>query len=407
MADNPDINLKFIPNCPDCGVRKVSLPESLPQTGNDFDWQQRDYDSYRLFMLEELIARFPERKRWTPADMEVVLVEVAAAGLDQLSDMLDRTASEAFLETARRPESVRRLLKFIGYDAVLQAGYKDDDDTVEHRRSALEKLEQEWLDNPQLMARARQAGVAAIHNQKRMVTLTDYTESLQLHPLVQLAFAWNQWSGSWNSIQIAVVGWHNLSLDQTLDDISFDGMDQDETSRLQKRINDIKAAVDRFHLTRELTRYDWDVDQPVLRTLLQAYLGRYRLLGQEVVLQDARRVGISMALSLQISDNYFQSEIRNAVQQILGTSEGGYFAPGNLSFGQDVYASDIVQVLMSIEGVQTICLNRFKRVGKRYLDQSDYGRIVLTGLEVAVCENSPARPEQGYFTVKVNGGRKG
>ena len=81
----------------------------------------RDYDGFRLFMLEELAARFPERTRWTPADMEVVLVEQLAALLDQLSDMLDRIAGEGYLETARRPDSVRRLLGLIGYDAVKMA----------------------------------------------------------------------------------------------------------------------------------------------------------------------------------------------------------------------------------------------------------------------------------------------
>jgi hypothetical protein len=92
----------------------VTLPGPLPGVGDDLDWKARDYDRIRIFMMEELAARFPERTRWTPADIEVVIVEVLAAALDQLSDMTDRVASEAYLETARRPESVRRLLKFIG-----------------------------------------------------------------------------------------------------------------------------------------------------------------------------------------------------------------------------------------------------------------------------------------------------
>src|SRR4051812_50132952 len=72
-------------------------------------------------MMEELAARVPERQRWTPADLETVLVEALAAVLDQLSDRADRVAAEAYLPTARRPESVRRLLQYIGYDAVRAA----------------------------------------------------------------------------------------------------------------------------------------------------------------------------------------------------------------------------------------------------------------------------------------------
>ena len=118
MAEDPKSTLLFQGTCPDCGERQVELPAPLPEIGDDFDWQVRDFDSIRRFMLEELAARFPERTRWTAADMEVVLVEALAAVLDQLSDMVDRVGAEAYLESARRPESVRRLLKLIGYDAL-------------------------------------------------------------------------------------------------------------------------------------------------------------------------------------------------------------------------------------------------------------------------------------------------
>ena len=75
MADSPPVELHFRGTCPDCGVREVRLPAALPGVGDDFDWLVRDYDGFRLFMLEELAARFPERRRWTPADLEVVLVD--------------------------------------------------------------------------------------------------------------------------------------------------------------------------------------------------------------------------------------------------------------------------------------------------------------------------------------------
>src|SRR5690242_11494413 len=121
MAQNPRTHLEFVDGCPDCAQRKVDLPALLPTPGDDFDWDARDFDGFRQFMLEGIAARFPERKRWTAADLEVVLVEVLASQLDKLSDMLDRVAAEFTLETARRPDTVRRLLRLIGYDAVARA----------------------------------------------------------------------------------------------------------------------------------------------------------------------------------------------------------------------------------------------------------------------------------------------
>ena len=62
MADSPVVKLAFAESCGDCGYREVTLPEKLPALGDDFDWLLRDYDGFRLFMMEQLAARFPERR---------------------------------------------------------------------------------------------------------------------------------------------------------------------------------------------------------------------------------------------------------------------------------------------------------------------------------------------------------
>ena len=117
MADLPEQILAFKNGCPDCGERRAQLPPPLPGVADDFDWKTRDYDSLRLFMMQELAHRFPDRRRWTPADMEVVIVELLAAAFDRASHAIDAVQGERYLATARRPQSVRRLLKLIGYDA--------------------------------------------------------------------------------------------------------------------------------------------------------------------------------------------------------------------------------------------------------------------------------------------------
>src|SRR5262249_23876688 len=155
--------------------------------GDDFDWSARDYDTIRIAMLEELAARFPERTRWTPADIEVVLVELLATALDQLSDMADRVTAEAYLETARRPGSVRRLLALIGYDAVAHSDVELEDDRPDQPNAltAVQKLERDWTNEPSLMERARRVGPRSVHDQRRMVTLGDYTSRLEEHPIVR------------------------------------------------------------------------------------------------------------------------------------------------------------------------------------------------------------------------------
>lgn len=391
MAENPNITLEFGGRCPDCAERQVFLPQSLPVVGDDFDWLVRDYDSFRRFMLEELAARFPERTRWTPGDLEVVLVEVLAAVLDQLSDMADRAAAEALLETARRPQSVRRLLSLIGYDAVTEAGLADDPDGAAKRQSAEEELEQLWRTNASLMLLAKREGPLAIHTQRRMVTVADYASRLVDHPLVLRAYGWEEWSGSWNRLRVAVILWKDHSLDD--EDLDFSLELKDEVARMHKK-NHLPAPL-------------WEPETPTIRTLLRPYLDTFRMVGQEVVLQDAEAVGLKMFLSIRVRENFFQSEIRHAVEQALGTGPGGFFEPGRLAFGENVYASDIFQTLMALDGVDNVCLNRFKRFGDQYPDQANTGEISLEGLEIAVCDNDPSHPERGFFNLKLSGGQRG
>lgn len=395
MAANPEVNLVFEGQCPDCGRREVDLPPPLPVVGDDFDWNARDFESFRRFMLEELAARFPERKRWTPADVEVALVEVSAFLLDQLSDGLDRVAAEATLESARRPESVRRLLKLIGYDALGLARASGDAsfDTpagAGDTRTPEERFDQYWLSNPVKMDAARRQGPREIHTQHRMVTLADMVARLEEHPLVLRAQASASWGGSWNMARIAVINWQRRTLDA--EGLAFP--------------DDVWAETVLFHRERGLKLPD-RASSPTLRALLNPYVEAYRMVGQETLLQDAVEVGVVISLSIQVDPNFFQSEVRRAVEQALGTGPGGFFAPGRLAFGEDLHAGDLFQMLMALDGVDNVCLNRFKRIGDRYPDQSDLGHITLSGLEVAICDNDPKRLDRGYFKLKLNGGRKG
>jgi len=394
MAETPLATLSFKGRCPDCGQRQADLPASLAEVGDDFDWRARDYDSIRIFMLEELAARFLERKRWTPADLEVVLVEVLAAQLDQLADMSDRVFAEAYLETARRPESVRRLLKFIGYDAVRLARLKDDPETQLNRLSAEQKLENLWRDEPLLMERARIAGPRAVHNQQRMVTAGDYTSRLEEHPIVMRAAARSRWSGSWISLQVAVIlRWVNATLDEPI---------------LLEGDAETREAITAFHEQRGISVPDWNTSPaPTYRMVLRPLLDAYRMIGQEVVLEDAVPIGILIDLSIKVAEGYFQSELRREIEQALSTEPGGFFEPGRLRFGEDLHASDFFQVLMNLDGVENICLNRFKRLGNQFQDQSASGLIELDGLEIAVCDNSASQPDRGFYYLSMRGGRKG
>jgi hypothetical protein len=390
MAETPIPVLEFGDGCPDCGRRTADLPPPLPHVGDDFDWHARDYDGFRVLMLEELAARVPGRRTWKPADLEVVLIEAFAAVLDQLSDMLDRVTAETTLETARRPESVRRLLSLLGHDAVAAATATGEIDPTVDPRARAEALDHLWSRHPERMDRARREGPRRIRTQRRMVTLADHADRLAEHPLIARATARSAWSGSWSTVHVAVI---------TADGRSIDTPGPD--------LDDAWQELLAFHRERGLP-------DPVpsagitLRALLVPYLEAYRMLGQEVVLQDAVPVPITLTLSVRVDADHFRSEVRRAIAGALGTGPGGFFAPGRLRFGEDLHASDVLEAVMELDGVVNACLDRFKRLGSQYPDEAETtGRLVMDGLEIPVCDDDPARPERGYWRLHLHGGRAG
>lgn len=391
MAEAPAIRLSYPGGCPDCGDRRAELPPPLPTVGDDFDWRVRDYDGFRLAMLEELAARFPERTRFTPADLEVVIVEVLATALDQLSDQLDRVTAEAYLETARRPESVLRHLTLIGYDTIavnqassagqiaLAQGETAESPAVRQRLTAF------WRDNPAALAEARRQGPRSVHRQHRMASPDDYARRLEEHPLVLRAQAAARWTGAWTTLAAAVVLFDNQPLDAPVPP-------------------SLEEAVAQFHAERALPS---PADKRSMRLVLAPYVEAYRMAGQEVVLVDVVPVPVTFSLSVRVADSYFQSEVRRALGEALGTGAGGFFRPGRLRFGEDVRASDLIATATSLGGVASVCLNRLRRLSSPSGEPPASGRIPLAGLEVAICDNDPARPDRGFYRLTLHGGLPG
>jgi len=403
MANPPVANLHYQAGCGDCCKRLVELPAALPEIGDDFDWDVRDYDGYRLFMLEQLAARFGERRSWTPADMEVVLVETLSVVLDQLSDMNDRIQAESFLETARKPASVRRLLEMIGYKPELHIDSEmlktaGVDSTLDDKQ----KLEVLWSYYPHLMQQAKQQGPASIHQQHRMVTLEDYRNQLLAHPLVLAVDAYTRWSGAWNTHYVVIRLINNLQLDTELSKQLI----IPDTHNIEQKFERFTTRLRSYYQQQQIEKVPL-IEGRNARFLLQDVIKRQRMIGQEVLLQDATLVGIVLSISIKISGDYYRSEIIDAVQAALTHSPDGFFAPGKLQFGEDVVASDIIERLVSLEGIQSVCINRMKRIGSIYADQSGSGRIVLQGHEVAVLENKPANAERGLLRLNLHGGKAG
>ena len=404
MARLADPKLVFDQGCPDCGERRIALPPPLPAIDDDFDWRVRDYDSFRLFMMQELAVRYPSRKRWTAADMEVVIVELLAASLDRASHALDAIQAERYLATARRPQSVRRLLKLIGFDAVAETDPAELDafDALEPGETPAQRLERYWHRHPVAMEAARRDGPRRIGEVHRMVTLADHERLTEDHPLVALARARLVWSGAWNSVLIAVALDNSLDLDKSLH-AGAAGPPGTQPSEVNPGL--WRAVLD-YH---RRTHIDLPPTTPALtaRHILRPMIEHRRMAGSEVFLETARAIPIVFTLSVRGLPGYFRSELQRSLTAAFSTETGGFFEVGRHGFGEDLYASDIIKTAMAIEGVEVACLNRFKRAGDGFPDRTAAGVIAIARDEVVQCLNRRGAPEFGRFRITVQGGEVG
>jgi len=396
MAELPEPDVIFDDGCPDCGERRVVLPLPIPGVEDDFDWLARDYDSFRLFMMQELASRAPDRSHWTPADMEVVIVEVLAAALDRMSHGVDRVQGERFLDSARRPGSLRRLLALIGYDPTAQVaaqlGKLPKDTTAQD-------IEAFWRAKPVEMERARIEGPLRIGEQRRMVTLDDYATTLTAHPLVALARARLVWTGSWQTILVSTVQTNDYALDAVL--ILGDTKDKNGIS------NDLWKQVRDHHDALALPLPDIQTSQVTPRRVLRPLIDAYRMIGTEVFLERAKPAPVAIVLSVRAKPGYFRTEMRQALSQVFASDRGGYFEPGAHRFGEALYASDIIEAAMQVEGVAVACLNGFRRLGRGFGDSTKAGVIPVADDEYIQCLNERGNPDGGRIEITVNGGELG
>ena len=195
-----------------------------------------------------------------------------------------------------------------------------------------------------------------------------------------------------------------LEDDTGLDGPLHDGPDGAEVpSRLRP---DLWAEVLAFHRTRGLPL------PPVTaaltgRAILRGMIEQYRMIGSEVFLETARAASVTLVLSVRAKPGYFRSELRQALAQVFTADQGGFFEPGRLGFGEALYASDIIEAAMQVEGVAVACLNLMKRAGGKQPDQTAEGVIPVDPDEFIRCMNDPADPARGTFRIVVNAGEAG
>ena len=212
--------------------------------------------------------------------------------------------------------------------------------------------------NDQIRRRAAQAFLT----QERAVTMADYAAVTELNPQVDRAAASLRWTGSWYTVFVAAEPWGAENL------------------------------------------------TPALGKTLKSGLERYRLAGQDLELDAPQYVSLQIGLSVCVDPDYFQSDVEQALQQVLSSrvlpnGQKGIFYPDNFTFGQTVYLSPIYAAARSVAGVLSVAATAFQPQGVDTSQYLDAGEMKLGSLQVARLDNDPNFPDHGQLTLLMEGGK--
>lgn len=215
---------------------------------------------------------------------------------------------------------------------------------------------------PETMEHVRQIAPSAFRTQERAVTEKDYADKVSKIPEVQRGAATFRWTGSWHTVFLTV--------------------DRERG-----------AQVD-----------------PIFSQQVQDEIEPYRMAGYDLDISAPQFVPLEIAMTVCVKPDYFRSHVKQALlrtisNRVLPDGTTGLFHPDRFTFGQPVYLSTIYEAAQRIPGVYSTLITIFQRKNQPDEKPKDEGVLELGHLEIARLDNDPNYPENGVFTLMMEGGR--
>ncbi|MEO3891420.1 putative baseplate assembly protein [Nonomuraea sp. B5E05] len=222
--------------------------------------------------------------------------------------------------------------------------------------------------DPQSVDEVKQLAPHAFRTQLRAVTSADHAAAAEENPNVQRAVARRRWTGSWYAQEV------------TLDPVSHRAGD------------------------------------PSLVAEVAATLDVRRLAGVDVEMAPPVHVPLEIVLEVCVADGHLAADVERRLRaelstRILPDGRLGFFHPDRLTFGQSLYISDLVAVIMAVPGVRYVEVDdseakglRFRRLGRPSTGEIARGRIDAASSEVLRADNDPSNPEYGQVSFRLRGG---
>jgi len=146
------------------------------------------------------------------------------------------------------------------------------------------------------------------------------------------------------------------------------------------------------------------------RQKLIDWLDVYRMAGVDVDFENAHLIPLELAMHVCVDPTYRQADVQVALMQRFSDQQLpdgslGVFYPDNFKLGEPVYLGPIYAAAQSIAGVVSVDVTTFQRADLPGGDGIKNGYLKPGRTEAFTLRNNPDFPEQGTFTLTVDGGR--
>jgi hypothetical protein len=140
-------------------------------------------------------------------------------------------------------------------------------------------------------------------------------------------------------------------------------------------------------------------------------LDRLRMMGVDLVVEQAHYVGLDITLQICVASNFFVADVRAALWAVLVagdscTGGAGLLNEANFQFGQTVYASPIIAAAQSVPGVVAVTLATFARLTDPPAPGATApAQLTMGATEIPCCDNDPDHADRGTLTLIMVGGK--
>ena len=140
------------------------------------------------------------------------------------------------------------------------------------------------------------------------------------------------------------------------------------------------------------------------RTGLLAHMEQFRMAGYDLEVCEPVAVPLDIVVHVCLRPGTSRTAVHRELQERLGSGRRGLFHPDRLTFGQRIYASQILAQAAAVAGVDHARMVRFKRLRDPAGTELDDGYLEVSGIEMPQLANEASFPERGTIGFELEGG---